>query len=440
MRKRRGIQLNSRIARWRGILVGLVLIGLAASSVLLSQFVLLQRGATAQRTDVSAPVSTPAPPSARGPDGGRYLYFVLKQPSGFVLARAREGINNQPVEAPQVIVAFDNAFGQSIADNVVSFQTSPDGRYIAIDGTHSDGELLWMFDTVDQSLKREPPSVSGTFLHWLPNSDGLFLYRPMFPLGPGAPLERANWHPGLWLGNAANGTFTNIDIPQPASFLVDAVASPDGSRIIYSTSSGLGQGSDIWSVTRRGMHVEHLLTLAEDAQRIAGMFSLSPDGRSIAYERLDDSPAPFLPAGLWVMDLNGGHQRLLAQADGGHGFTLRWSPDSSRIAFVARINPGTSTANQNTQMLQSGVNVVDVASGRVWPVAGPTATGLQINVNPVWSADGRQITFTAFNPLNPVIGGTVHYWSVQAGPVNGVRPSVVQVASPVTHVIAPGGW
>jgi Tol biopolymer transport system component len=84
--------------------------------------------------------------------------------------------------------------------------------------------------------------------------------------------------------------------------------------------------------------------------------------------------------------------------------------------------------------------MVDVASGRVWSVAGPAATGLQINVNPVWSADGKQITFTAFNPLNPVIGGTIHYWSVQAGDVNGVRPSVVQVASPVTHAVAAGGW
>src|SRR5579883_1705029 len=143
MRKRRDIHLNSRIARWKGVLLGIVLLGLAAGSVLLGQLILLQRGATAHMANFSTPVPAPVPNFRRQPDGSRYLYFVLKQPGGFVLARARAGVNNQPVETPQVVAPFDNAFGQSIADNVVSFQTSPDGRYIAIDGTHSDGELLW---------------------------------------------------------------------------------------------------------------------------------------------------------------------------------------------------------------------------------------------------------------------------------------------------------
>lgn len=424
--------MNSRVARWRRALAGIVLAGLTVFAALTSHFLLFQAGALmAHTSSTSTPTLTPASP------GSPYLYFVLKQSGGFVLARAHADTNNQPTGTPLVVASFDDAFGQSTADTIISLQTSPDGRYLAIDGTHSDGELLWIFDTLNLKLMREPANVSGTFLHWLPNTSGLFLYRPILPLGPDAPLDAANWHPGLWLVNAATNAFTNIDIHLPSSFLVDAIPSPDGSQIIYSTSNGLGMGSDIWTVGLNGQHAVHLLQLANGAQSIAGMFTWSPNGQHIAYERLDDSPTPFLPAGLWVMDRQGGNQRLLAQADGGHGFLLRWSPDGNKIAFVARTNISASMADQSIQALQSAISVVDVSSGRVWSVASPLETGVQINTNPTWSANSAQITFAAFNPLNPEIGGNVRYWSVQANRT-GIHPNLVQVSPTITHVIALG--
>ena len=355
-----------------------------------------QKDATAHVADTptpAAPVSSP------------YLYFVLKQNNGFVLARSLAGTNNQPAAPPQIVANFDNDFGQSTADSVISLQLSPDGLYVAIDGTHSDGELLWIFDTRTMTLKREPDNVSGTFLHWLPGSSGLFLYRPILPLGP---IVSVDWDPGLWVGDAATDAFTNIDIHLPSTDLIDAIGSPDDSQILFSSCAGLGLGSDIWKVDRDGLDLEHLLKLnGDDPESIAGMFTWSPDGQSIAYERLDDGPTPFLQARLWVMDRHGGHQRRLAQADGGHGFTLRWSPDSSKIAFVARTNPSASMADQSVQALQSAVEVVNVSNGRVWSVASPMQTGVQINVNPTWNANSSQITFAAYNPLNPEFGGSV---------------------------------
>lgn len=369
--------------------------------------------------------------------GGPYLYYVLRQPGGFVLARARMGANHQPLETPRVVASFGGSFGQSTADTVISLQLSPDGRYLAIDGAHSDAELLWIFDTLRLSLTLEPPDVSGTFLHWLPGSGETFLFRPILPLGPDAPLNGGAWNPGIWLVNATTGTYINIDIRIPSTSLVDAIASPDGSQIIYSTTPGLGMGSDIWSIDTHGQNQMHLLKLSDDAQSIAGMFTWSPDGQSIAYERLADSPTPFLPAGLWVMNRQGGNQRLLARADGGHGFPLRWSPDSKKIAFVARTNLSTSMADQSVQALQSAIEVVDVGSGQVWSVASSTQTGVQINANPVWSSNGSWITFTAFDPLNPDVGGTVRYWSVKVGPIE-INPSAALLSPATTHVIAIG--
>jgi Tol biopolymer transport system component len=184
-----------------------------------------------------------------------------------------------------------------------------------------------------------------------------------------------------------------------------------------------------------GQNQTHLLQLASNAQSIAGLFAWSPNGQTIAYERLADSPTPFLPASLWLMNRQGQAQHFLAQADGGHGFALVWSPDGQKVAFVARTNPSTSMADQSMQALKSAVEVVDISSQQVSTVASPAQTGVQINAAPTWNATSTQITFAAFNPLNPELGGTVHYWSVNTHPTE-TTPSVTQLSQPVTHVIA----
>lgn len=371
----------------------------------------------------------------RALQGGPYLYYVLKRQEGFVLARARAGANHQPLETPRVVASFGDDFGQTTADAIVSLQLSPDGRYMAIDGTRSDGEFVWIFDAQRLVLTLQPVSAGGTFLHWLPGSSETFLFRPMFPRGPGAPLNGGIWNPGLWEVNALTGAITNIDIYVPSAWLVDAVPSPDGSQIVYSTCAGLGMGSDIWRMDIHGGRRVHLLQLSGETHSVAGLFAWSPKGQALAYERLADSPTPFLPAGLWLMNPQGGAQRFLAQADGGHGFTLNWSPDGQKIAFVARINPNESTADQSTQSLKSAIEVIDVSSRRAWTVAGPAQTGVQISADPTWDATGSQITFAAFNPFNPELGGTVSYWTASVNP-GAVAPSATRLSLTVTHVVA----
>lgn len=366
---------------------------------------------------------------------GPFLYYVLKRSQGFVLARSRAGSRRQPLETPRAIASFGNGFGRTAADAIVALQVSPDGRYMAIDGTRSDEETVWIFDTRRLVLTLQPAGASGTFLHWLPAAGGIFLFRPMFPRGPDASLDGGNWKPGLWEVNAATGAITALDIHMPASFLIDAVPSPDGSQIIYSTSSGLGMGSDIWRMDAHGGRQVHLLQISADAHSMAGLFAWSPGGQSVAYERLADSPEPFLPAELWVMDAQGGTQRLLAPADGGHGFALSWSPDGQKIAFVARTNPGENIADQSMQALKSAIAVIDVQSKQVWTVAGPAQTGAQVSADPIWNPGGAQITFAAFNPLNPALGGTVRYWTANVPPA-GVVPAAAPLAPAITHVVA----
>lgn len=428
MRKRKVTLLDSGAARWskRRLMAGVALAGAVVCAALLSHVVLFSSSSASQAAGNRQTEST---------QNVQYLYYVLKQTSGFVLARARAGGDHQPTETPRVVARFGEGFGQTTADTVVSLQISPDARYLAIDGTRSDGEFVWIFDTRRLVLTLLPASVSGTFLHWLPGSSGIFLYRPMFPRGPDAPLVGDAWNPGLWEVNAATGAFTNIDIHTPSAYLVDATPSPDGTQIVYSTSDGLGMGSAVWLMDVHGRHQTRLLQLSGDAQSIAGLFAWSPGGQSIAYERLADSPTPFLPSGLWIMNRQGGTQHFLAQADGGHGFNLIWSPDGTKIAFVARTNANASMADQSVQSLKSAIEVIDVSSRHARMLAGPAQTGVQINASPVWSADSSQVTFVAFNPLNPEFGGTVNYWMVSAKP-GSMMPAVTQLAQPITHVAA----
>ena len=150
------------------------------------------------------------------------------------------GANNQPTNTPQVVANFDDAFGQSTADNVISMQMSPNGHYLAIDGTRSDGEMLWIFNTFNLTLITRTRQCQR---HILTLATRLlaasFLYRPILPLGPGTSPD---WHPGLWIVDAATGAMTTIDIHMSSTFLVDAIVSPDGAQIIYSTSKGLRHG------------------------------------------------------------------------------------------------------------------------------------------------------------------------------------------------------
>ena len=379
-----------------------------------------------------------------GPTSSSYLYYALKTTTGFVLARAPKGSEGQPLSTPQVVVQFNDEFGLVESDSVLSMQLSPDGTYLAINGARDHGEQVWLFNTQRLTLTLTPAYVLGNFLHWLPTGNGhSFLYRPMFPMGPLAPMDGNNgWNPGLWIVDAATGMHRNIDIHVPSAYLIDAAPSPDGSRIVYSTTAGLGLGSDTWLMNSDGSSLTHLFTTTGGANTISAFFTWSPDGKAIAFERLADSPTPFLPASLWVMNTTGGQQRYLTTTDGGHGYTPLWSPDSSKIAYVVRTNLSDHLADMQLQSLQSAIAVIDVATGQSMIVASSSQTGMQLNLNPSWSNDSASVTFTAANPTNLVIGGTPHYWSARI-PTQQMHSSNLPMLTPLItpslmHIVAVG--
>jgi Tol biopolymer transport system component len=360
--------------------------------------------------------------------GRAYLYYALKQQDGFVLARAPKGPDGQPLAQPQTLLAFGNGFGLTPSDSVASLQLSPDGNYLAIDAIHEYGEQVFVYDIQNMRMSLAPDGVSGNFLHWLPGGNGhTFLYRPMMPLGPNAPLDGDTWNPGLWSVDAQSKSYQNIDIGESAANIIDAAPSPDGSKIVYSTTTGLGMGSTTFVMNRDGSDRAQLFSLKDAQRAVAGLFTWSSNGKRIAYERLADSETPFLVAGLWVMDQHGGQQVHVADTDGGHGYMPSWSPDGKQLAFVQRTNLDDQQADKNEQALRSAIGVVDLATLQVQQVAAEQQTGLPININPVWGTQGKQITFTALSPTNRDPGGTRRYWSASV-------PSVAVGAEKQAHV------
>ncbi len=109
---------------------------------------------------------------------------------------------------------------------------------------------------------------------------------------------------------------------------------------------------------------------------------ISPDGRTIAYVRksndiMTDNARPTI----WLVDVATGQQRPLEAGPGSY-FSPRWSPDGTRLAYVAA---------------DGGAPQLFVR----WMASGDTAriTGLPDSPDSIaWSPDGRRIAYSMFVP------------------------------------------
>jgi dipeptidyl aminopeptidase/acylaminoacyl peptidase len=111
---------------------------------------------------------------------------------------------------------------------------------------------------------------------------------------------------------------------------------------------------------------------------------LSPDGSQIAFgRRWVDKMNDRWESSVWIMNADGSRPRLLVQ-----GSDVKWSPDGSRIAYIARGEPTGS---------QIFVRWMD-ANGAATQISHLTETpsGLE------WSPDGKSIAFTMPVPLKDV--------------------------------------
>ena len=105
---------------------------------------------------------------------------------------------------------------------------------------------------------------------------------------------------------------------------------------------------------------------------------VSPDGRQIIYtRRFANVREDRWDTALWMMDSDGSRQRYLV--DGGNA---RWSPDGTRILYVAQGEPAGS------QIFVRWMDAEGATSQVTRMEHGP--------MSPQWAPDGRSIVFGSF--------------------------------------------
>jgi Tol biopolymer transport system component len=138
---------------------------------------------------------------------------------------------------------------------------------------------------------------------------------------------------------------------------VDPVWSPDGSRLVFS-SSRTGNRT-LWSVGRRMEQATPLTTGIAIDERPA----FSPDGQQIAF--VSDRGGR---RGVWIVSADGGSPRLVAHADVVDA--ISWSPDGRRLVYATPFGDA------------PGLMIMNVADGTSTRLPTPAAA-----TAPAWSRE-----------------------------------------------------
>ncbi|HQH39985.1 MAG TPA: hypothetical protein PLH19_15840 [Anaerolineae bacterium] len=293
--------------------------------------------------------------------------------------RLAEQATSAAIESIPINAAMCDIFG---------LHDSPNGRWIAVDvGCEARSHTLLLEVVTGQTRSAEPePWNDSFFLNWAPDGDS-FLLR-VDPIGDDLIL----------LVNARSGRFEQMEVPP---FTYDVAFSPDGKRVLYAVSRGLGFGSEVWLMDRNGRNREQII---HDPAHVIAYPRWSPTGEAIAYVRMPDSNVPFTVGELVLADGNGRNERVVAPADAGHGYPPVWSPDGQQVAFVVRENPEESAADVAAPYLESNVCLADAASGSARTV---TRFEGALTDGPAWSPDGVWLAFSSD------AGGVADVWLVE---------------------------
>ena len=239
-------------------------------------------------------------------------------------------------------------------------------------------------------------------------------------------MEQDAYVTQIWLADAATGK--SIQLTRGKKSSSGPAWSPDGRSLAF-TSSRADDKSQLFVISPDGGEAVQL-TKSETG---VGGFAWSPDGRTIGFTAADPVSKEskdrkdyygdydvvrreYTHSHVWTVDVaealgapQAGRRRTSGKAFTVGGFD--WSPDGTKIAFGAALNP--DLINGGT----SDLYVLDLAGDKVRKVVdqpGPDSS-------PLWSPDGRSILFST-------AGGKRDYFARNIGlalvPANGgaIRP------------------
>jgi len=245
---------------------------------------------------------------------------------------------------------------------------------------------------------------------------------------PGAPVPSKRPRPWGWIAAvaavAAGAAWWFLGRPPPApeiqfsrltldsGFTGEAVLSPDGKLVAY-TSDRSGEGHrDIWVQQMSGGQPLRLTRHPADDQQP----SFSPDGSRIAFRSNRDG------GGIYVIDTLGGEERRIVAG----GYRPTYSPDGSSICYISMGAHAGATASR--------MFLVPAQGGVPRPFQ---PEYLLDQTFPVWSPDGKHVLFSGMRGQDP---GTLDWWvaPVDGGPA--VATGAVRALAPSAPVQFPMAW
>jgi serine/threonine protein kinase len=218
---------------------------------------------------------------------------------------------------------------------VGSAAISPDGKYLAY--ADLSGIHIKLIETGETQNILQPESLKGN------------------------PVD---WGVGPWFGDSTQFLATSVLSSQPPA---------------------------IWTVSLFG-------GLPRKLRDKAAAWSISPDGKTIAFTELSDVRRD--PTEIWLMEPNGEHARRLYVADEGSYFNhVQWSPDGRRLAYIKT----------------RGVPEGDVTTIESRDLKGNPPTTVLSPTDPIvpdfyWLPDGRMIYVGGEEDVN---GFTCNYWELR---------------------------
>ena len=282
------------------------------------------------------------------------------------------------------IVELDGTIRSSIRtlpEGAMTPSISPDGTTIVfVVGDPSGTKLRIATMQLDGSGFRflTDASIAAWMPHWSPDGREIVFYRvdgeKLYQL---MVMDADGTHVREVLG-------TQLPDDNPPNL------SPDGSLILYTSLISNGQ-QDVATIPATG-GLSTALAAELDVREEVGAWS--PDGRSIAFRRLDSPDLNTMEATsgpnyeIWVMNADGSHQHLVAAIPGANASSPEWSPDGSKIAFIG------------ARKWSDTVYVVDVATGDITEIVGglPAGQGNWLPGRATWMPDGDAVLVTTYAP------------------------------------------